>query len=106
MTLYAETLKVLKAWNKKFSTILYDAKYVKKLAVDVFGKICLKNSSVFGFPARNADVQHEALDAAKLTFVRGSKGVKKISGGLAITKTSLFFFSSQIYMSVVSAVMA
>lgn len=106
MTLYAETLRALQSWNKKYPTILYDAKYLKKLAVDVFDEICLKKSSVFGFPARNGAVRHEALDAAKLDFVRGSKGVKKQRGASDYKYRSIVLFSSQIYMIVVSAVMA
>lgn len=106
VTLYAETLRILQTWNKKYPTVLYDAKYLKKLAVDVFGEICLKKSSVFGFPARNATVQHEALDAAKLNFVRGSKGVKKQRWTSDYKDKLIVFFSSQIYMIVVSAVMA
>lgn len=72
MTLKSKTLNLLKSWNKKYPTVLYDAKYLKSLAMDVFGRECLENSSVYGTPARNSKIQHKALDATKVNFVRGN----------------------------------
>lgn len=72
MKLKSRTLSAVKTWNDIYPTVLYDAKFLKKVAMDVFGRECLKNSSVLGQPARNSNVQHAALDATKLNFVRGN----------------------------------
>lgn len=69
--LLANTVEKLKEWNQKYPTVLYDSKYLKKLAIDVFGIECIRSSSVYGTPARNSNVQHNALDATKLNFIRG-----------------------------------
>lgn len=55
-----------------YNTVLYDAKFLKKVSMDVFGAHCLGESSVFGTPAGNSHQCHLALDATKLNFVRGS----------------------------------
>lgn len=73
--LKSNTVAVLKHWSIRYSTVLYDAKYLKKLAIDIFGEQCLKLSSVFGTPARNTNTKHEALDAPKLNFMRGDFGM-------------------------------
>lgn len=64
-------MKSLKIWDERYPDILMDSKYVKTLMLDVFGKGCLAKSSAGGNRARNASVQHDALDAIKLEFVRG-----------------------------------
>lgn len=69
--LYAATVRILKEWNKKYPTAIYDSKYLKKLALDVFGKECLARSTVYGTTARSSNVQREPLNLAKLCFVRG-----------------------------------
>lgn len=65
------TIKTLKHWNKVYPNILYDSKYLKRLAVDVFGLECLAKSSVLGRSANNTTAQHAPLDAVKLGFMRG-----------------------------------
>lgn len=70
--LQSNTVNTLKKWNDLYPTILYDCKYLKRIAVDVFGILCLKMSSVFGTRARNSTAQHERLDVTKLSFVEGS----------------------------------
>lgn len=79
VTLKRQTLEDLKDWNVAYPTILYDSKYVKKLLMDVFGLKCLVKSSVGGNMARNANVQHEALDKIKLKFVRGKEEIQRIA---------------------------
>lgn len=73
--LLSNTVITLKDWNTKYSTVLFDYKFLKRLAVDVFGLECLARSSVFGMQARNSTLQHVALDSTKLNFVRGNFGI-------------------------------
>lgn len=70
--LQSATVNTLKCWNTKYSTVLYDSKFLKKIAVDVFGLECLGRSSVFGMQAWNSSLRHDALDLTKLNFVRGN----------------------------------
>lgn len=75
VTLQRNNLDKLKFWSNirsGYNTVLYDAKFLKKVSVDVFGAQCLQESSVFGMPAGNSNQRHLALDATKLNFVRGS----------------------------------
>lgn len=69
--LLSKTMNDLLEYNTTFPTAHYDYKYLRKLAIDVFGVDCLKVSSVFGTRARNANIRHKALDASKLNFIRG-----------------------------------
>lgn len=70
--LTSNTVTTLKFWNGRYPGIIFDSKYLKKLATDVFGLECLAESSVFGTRAQNANVQHGALDGTKLNFMRGN----------------------------------
>lgn len=65
-------MKLLKSWNRKGSDIFFDSRFLKELAMDVFGREVLKRSSVGGKAARNVRVQHEALDPHEIEFIRGS----------------------------------
>lgn len=65
------TINTLKQWNERYNTVIFDSKFLKKIAVDVFGMNCLANSSVFGNKARNCGKQNVALDSDKLDFMRG-----------------------------------
>lgn len=73
--LMSGTVNTLKDWNTKYPTVLYDTKFLKRLALDVFGSECLARSSVFGMQARNSILQHETLDSTKLNFIRGNFGI-------------------------------
>lgn len=68
-----DAINTLKFWDERYPNILMDQKYLGKLAVEVFGIDCLANSSVYGMPARNANVQHAPLGEKKLKFVQGNK---------------------------------
>lgn len=67
----SKTVKILKEWNQRYPTILFDSKFLKELLKDIFGMKCLASSSVGGGRARNADVQHKPLDFIELRFIRG-----------------------------------
>lgn len=71
--LHSTSLKFLKFWNHRYPNVLYDSKYLKKIAVDVFGMDCLAKSSVGGTFARSARIRREPLDVTKLNFVRGNE---------------------------------
>lgn len=70
VALSANTVKLLLEWNDKYG-FLYDGKFIKRLALDVFGRDCLSKSSVFGNRSHNSGVQHERLDETKVKFVKG-----------------------------------
>lgn len=67
------TIEQLKYWNcnTAYNQNFMDAKFLKRLAIDVFGSECLKRSSVLGRAANNAEQLHEPLDPKKLDFMRG-----------------------------------
>lgn len=67
------SIRLLKNWDEKYPSVLYDSKYVKVLLKDVFGLECLAISSVGGTMARNQAVQHKALDPVKLDFIKGKQ---------------------------------
>lgn len=69
--LTAKSLALLKDWDNKYPTIIYDSKYLKQLAMDIFGPDILAISSVFGNPSRSALVRHQALDPERLEFLLG-----------------------------------
>lgn len=66
------TIETLKFWDERYPNVIIDSKYLKILAVDVFGLERLALSSVYGGRARNAQIQHEPLDGQKLQFVQGN----------------------------------
>lgn len=71
--LRSSTVKLLKWWDLTYPTILYDSKYLKRLAIDVFGMDCLARSTVFGTRhGQNPSAHHRALDGTKLNFIRGN----------------------------------
>lgn len=71
ITLRSKAIKDLQRLNQNYPGVLSDSKFIKKLAVAVFGADCLKDSSVYGKQARNTFIQHQPLDEYKLNFTRG-----------------------------------
>lgn len=67
------TVDTLKFWNARYPSIIYDSKFLKELATDVFGIECLSRSNVFGKRAWNSTSKHLALDELKLKFVEGNR---------------------------------
>lgn len=66
MKLRSSTMQLLKEWNERYPTILFDCKFVRKSIIDVFGIERLAKPPVFGTRIC------ENLDATKLNFVRGN----------------------------------
>lgn len=79
--LQKSTIETLKNWYQNYPDVLLDSKFLKRLALDVFGGDCLSKSSVLGKKSKrsvlgdktnmSAEV-HPALDAVKLDFMRGT----------------------------------
>lgn len=70
--LQKSTVETMQSWNKEYKTCLFDAKYLKLLAMDVLGIECLAESSVFGRRARNSKIQRVAFDKPKMKFMQGN----------------------------------
>lgn len=71
MKLSHVAIKKLKLWNQRYPSNIYDGKYLKKLAVDIFGLECLSKSSALGSRSRSTGVQRLRLDTIKLKFIQG-----------------------------------
>lgn len=79
--------------NSRYPTILYDSKYVKLLANEVFGIECLKKSTVIG---RNPNKGFSPLDPTKLRFVKGR--ITEISSEFISYSTSFFFICTDLFI--------
>lgn len=95
--LKSNTIEVLKMWDMQYPTIIYDRKYLKELAKDVFGLECLAKSSVGGTPSRNGKKQHAPLNPTKLKFMRG----KYLISYFHFAKLLIYVLLLQIYSTVV-----
>lgn len=94
--LKSNTVEALKIWDMQYPTIIYDRKYLKELAKDVFGLECLAKSSVGGTPSRNVKKQHAPLNPTKLKFMRGKYLILIFTfcqiGNLCTSATDIFTY--------------
>lgn len=70
MKLLSSTVEILKYWNQRYPKIVFDSKFVKRVALNVFGLECVTRSSALDTRQRNSTAL--PLDPTKLNFVRGN----------------------------------